>query len=182
MLLAPARKRNVQCDARRQHRRCRYENRTSARPVGSSRIRLHGVAGARKRGAMSLPGNHVGSRQCAIRPELRVKQTCQGYRSTDANDPTETWAAQDFRSAKALFVPSLKRDIVPLLHAHDLRREGSHGNPHPTARIHIHTGRRGSCVAARGARAAAGDAGDRVSLQPHRLTRSRTVCAHSAKA
>ena len=28
-------------------------------------------------------------------------------------NPTETWAAQDFRSAKALFVPSLKRDIVP---------------------------------------------------------------------
>jgi hypothetical protein len=28
-------------------------------------------------------------------------------------DPTETWAAQDFRSAKVLFVPSLKRDIVP---------------------------------------------------------------------
>src|SRR5438094_10241758 len=28
-------------------------------------------------------------------------------------DPTDTWAAQDFRSAKALFVPSLKRDIVP---------------------------------------------------------------------
>src|SRR5262245_64614451 len=28
------------------------------------------------------------------------------------------------RTAKALFVPSLKRDIVPLLHAHDLRREG----------------------------------------------------------
>ena len=90
MLLAPARKRNVQCDARRQHRRCRYENRTSARPVGSSRIRLHGVAGARKRGAMSLPGNHVGSRQCAIRPESRGKQTCQGYRSTDANDPNRS--------------------------------------------------------------------------------------------
>ena len=35
------------------------------------------------------------------------------------SDPTETWAAQDFRSAKALFVPSLKRDIVPLLHGHD---------------------------------------------------------------
>jgi ABC-type uncharacterized transport system substrate-binding protein len=33
----------------------------------------------------------------------------------DANDPTETWAAQDFRSAKAWFVPSLKRDIVPSL-------------------------------------------------------------------
>ena len=46
--------------------------------------------------------------------------------------------------------------------SHDLRREGSHGNPHPTARIHIHTGRRSSCVAARGARAAAGDAGDRI--------------------
>jgi len=29
----------------------------------------------------------------------------------DANDPTETLAASDFRTAKALFVPSLKRDI-----------------------------------------------------------------------
>src|SRR6476620_5114422 len=29
-----------------------------------------------------------------------------------------------FAAQKALFVPSLKRDIVPLLHAHDLRREG----------------------------------------------------------
>jgi len=37
-------------------------------------------------------------------------------------DPSATWAAQDFRSAKALFVPLLRRDIV--LHAHDLRREG----------------------------------------------------------
>src|SRR5262245_17511679 len=34
-------------------------------------------------------------------------------RPIDANDPTETWATQDFRSAKASFVPSLKRDIVP---------------------------------------------------------------------
>src|SRR5262245_7828496 len=42
--------------------------------------------------------------------------------SLSAQDPTETWVAQDFCSAKALFVPSLKRDIVPLLHAHDLRR------------------------------------------------------------
>jgi hypothetical protein len=47
-------------------------------------------------------------------------------------------------------------------HAYDLRPGGSHGNPHPTARIHIHTGRRSSCVAARGALAAAGYAGDRV--------------------
>lgn len=100
MLLAPARKRNVQCDARRRHRRCRYENRTSARPVGSSRIRLHGVAGARKRGAMSLPGNHVGSRQCAIRPESRVKQTCQGYRSTDANDPQRSLTRSRFAAVE----------------------------------------------------------------------------------
>src|SRR5262245_19076774 len=49
------------------------------------------------------------------RPELENSQ-----------DPSETWAAQDFRSAKALFVPSLKRDIVlSILHAHNLRREGS---------------------------------------------------------
>jgi putative tryptophan/tyrosine transport system substrate-binding protein len=33
-------------------------------------------------------------------------------------DPTETWAAQDFRSAKALFVPSLKRDMVPSIGMH----------------------------------------------------------------
>ena len=38
------------------------------------------------------------------------------------SDPTETWAAQDFPGAKALFVPSLKRDIVPSLH-HNLRSE-----------------------------------------------------------
>jgi hypothetical protein len=38
--------------------------------------------------------------------------------------------------------------------SHDLRRVGSHGNPHPTARIHIHTGLRSSYVAARGTLAA----------------------------
>ena len=31
----------------------------------------------------------------------------------DAVDPTETWASQDFRSAKITFVLPLKRDIVP---------------------------------------------------------------------
>jgi ABC transporter substrate binding protein len=36
------------------------------------------------------------------------------------------------------------------LHAHNLRREESHGNPHPTARIHIHTGQRSSVADARG--------------------------------
>jgi hypothetical protein len=71
-------------------------------------------------------------------------------------DPTETWAAQDFRGAKALFVPSLKRDIVPSIGMHvTFGGEELHGNPHPTARNHIHAGRRSSCVAARGARAAA---------------------------
>ena len=38
---------------------------------------------------------------------------CTASAARDAIDPTETWAAQDFRSAKVLFVPSLKRDIVP---------------------------------------------------------------------
>jgi hypothetical protein len=33
--------------------------------------------------------------------------------ASEAYDPSETWAAPDFRSAKALFVPSLKRDILP---------------------------------------------------------------------
>src|SRR6266540_4131112 len=41
------------------------------------------------------------------------KRTLSRHRRTTECDPTETWAAQDFRSAKALFVPSLKRDIVP---------------------------------------------------------------------
>jgi hypothetical protein len=77
-----------------------------------------------------------------------------------ADDPQETLAAQDFRSAKALFVPSLKRDIVPLLHAHDLRAGGSHGIPHPTTKILSLARRRGGCMAARGARAAGGDAGE----------------------
>src|SRR5262245_65708006 len=35
-----------------------------------------------------------------------------------ADDPTETWAALGFCSAKALFVPSSNRDIFPLLHGH----------------------------------------------------------------
>ena len=83
-------------------------------------------------------------------------------RAPSIHDPTETWAARDFRSAKALFVPSLKRDIVASIACTRPPAEGSHGNPHPTARIHFTTRRRGGGVAARGARAAAGDAGDRV--------------------
>src|SRR5262245_15516165 len=34
-------------------------------------------------------------------------------RAPSIHDPSETWAAQDFRTAKALFVRSVKRDIVP---------------------------------------------------------------------
>src|SRR6476620_11473963 len=85
--------------------------------------------------------------------------------SSSQFDPIETWAAQDFRSAKALFVPSLKRDIVSSVACTRPPAGGSHGNPHPTARIHIHTGRRSSCVAARSTLAASGGAGDRVSQQ-----------------
>src|SRR5262245_42422103 len=51
-------------------------------------------------------------------------RTVDRSNQSDVNGPQETLAAQDFRSAKALFVPSVKRDIVPLLRAHDLRREG----------------------------------------------------------
>src|SRR5436309_15634732 len=83
-------------------------------------------------------------------------------------DPTETWAAQDFRSAKALFVPSLKRDIVPSIALDTAPAGGSHGNPHPAARIHCHAWHRRG-VAARLARAAAGAAGDRI--PQHEVTR-----------
>ena len=75
-------------------------------------------------------------------------------RAPSIHDPSETCAAQDFRSAKALFVPWLKRDIVHSIACTRPPAGGSHGNPHPTARIHIHTGRRSSRVAACGARAA----------------------------
>src|SRR5215510_6703215 len=38
--------------------------------------------------------------------------------ATSVRDPTQTSAAQDFRGAKALFVPSLKRGIVPSIGMH----------------------------------------------------------------
>src|SRR4029453_10726561 len=94
---------------------------------------------------------------------MGVKRSCRLRARNDANDPTETWAAQDFRSAKALFVPSLKRDIVPSIACTRPPTGGSHGNPPPTARIHIHTGRRG-VVAARSASAAAGQSPSRRHL------------------
>src|SRR5262245_29229438 len=79
-----------------------------------------------------------------------------------AFDPTETWAAQNFRTAKALFVFSQSVISSPPLHGMT-PTGGSHGNLHPTARIHIHVPPQfGSRVAARGAGAAAGYASDRV--------------------
>jgi hypothetical protein len=81
-------------------------------------------------------------------------RTLSGHRRRAESDPIQTWAAQEFCSARALFAPSLKRDIVSSIARTRSPAGGSHGNPHPTARIHIHTGRRRSCVAASGARAA----------------------------
>ena len=105
----------------------------------------------------------VGFDNCAFGAQQRVLQHIRGRTgkhvlglSLSGFDPTETCAAQDFRSAKVLFVPSLKRDIVSSVACTRPPAGGSHGNPHPTARIHIHTWRRSSCVAARSARAAAG--------------------------
>jgi hypothetical protein len=46
-------------------------------------------------------------------------------------------------------------------------RKGSHGNPHPTARVHIHVVWCSGRVAARGARAAAGQAAGRGISQKH---------------
>src|SRR5262245_45569269 len=61
------------------------------------------------------------------------------------HDPSETWAAPDFRSAKAFVFSLLKRDIVPLLRGHDPAREG---------RMAIHIGRRELIVTLGGAVAA----------------------------
>src|SRR5439155_13980734 len=54
----------------------------------------------------------------ASRQILRVEQTCHGRRGTAESDPLRSWAARAFRNAKALFVPSLKRDIIPLYCMH----------------------------------------------------------------
>src|SRR5262245_7497447 len=45
-------------------------------------------------------------------PKLGVERTQSGHAATAESDPTETLAASAFRIAKALFVPSPKRDIV----------------------------------------------------------------------
>jgi hypothetical protein len=51
-------------------------------------------------------------------PQLGVERTQRGRRLWAVHVLTETSAAQDFRSAKALFVPPLKRDIVPSIGMH----------------------------------------------------------------
>ena len=50
---------------------------------------------------------------------------------------------------------------------------GSHGNQHPTARVHCHAWQRSSRMADRGAGAVGGDAGDRVCSRQNRLEESR---------
>jgi hypothetical protein len=49
---------------------------------------------------------------CRLSGDERTKRGCG---EIDVFDPTETWADQEFRRAKALFVPSLKRGIVPFV-------------------------------------------------------------------
>src|SRR5262245_23828920 len=50
------------------------------------------------------------------RVRFRTNRTSNRHRRMTELDPLQTWAAQDFRTAKALFVPSLKRGIIPPLH------------------------------------------------------------------
>src|SRR5262245_30828739 len=88
---------------------------------------------------LCLPSRHlwqIGADQiAALMAALGANRTGRDG-GNDVNDPTETWAALGFRSAKALFVPSSNRDIFPLWHGHDPPPGGSHGNPHPTTRVH----------------------------------------------
>src|SRR5262245_33075493 len=64
---------------------------------------------------MSAPGRHDSDEPitAGICPFMGVKRSFRLRAQNDANDPFETCAAQGFRSAKALFVPWLNRDIVP---------------------------------------------------------------------
>jgi len=65
----------------------------------------------------AAPGREAAAQNEVLRAfshvRLRANRTLNRHRRMTESDPTETWAAQDFRSAKALFVPSLRRDIVP---------------------------------------------------------------------
>jgi len=65
-----------------------------------------------------------------------------------------------FLQGKSIVRLFAKRDNVPLIAT---PTRVSQGNPHSTTKIHIAARQRGGCLAARGARAAASDARDRVS-------------------
>jgi ABC-type uncharacterized transport system substrate-binding protein len=68
---------------------------------------------ARRYRLLALSGHANDAERCLL---SGAKRTWLMDGVMSAFDPTETWAARDFRSAKASFVPSLKRDIVYWLH------------------------------------------------------------------
>jgi hypothetical protein len=113
-------------------------------------FRLYGARGVRARGRLRSIGRMMAGEWVVREVPTKARE-----------QPTETWAAQDFCSAKALFVPSLKRYIVFSLActrppaggvAWRSTSDGENSYSHWAAR-QLHTGRRGS-VAARGACAA----------------------------
>src|SRR6516165_7039963 len=85
---------------------------------------------------------------------LSARADIRAQTATSGGDPSRTWPAQDFRSAKALFVPSLYRGIVLSIAWTRPPTRGSHGNPHWTAESHCHACQRCGCEAVCGARAA----------------------------
>jgi hypothetical protein len=94
----------------------------SACPAGGSASRLHHIRGGDH-------GSFWHIRDIA-RSQIEVRFRCKSGHTADITamtgfDPFETYAVQDFRSAKVLFVPSLSVISFLLLHAHDLRRERS---------------------------------------------------------
>jgi hypothetical protein len=70
---------------------------------------------------------------CSLSLPPLASFACWQGGSTAGPSHYETWAAQDFRSAKALFVPSLKRDIIPSI---------AWTRPPPEGRMAIHIARR----------------------------------------
>ena len=89
-------------DGRRRHR----DERTG------EGLSLHGAAAGRGRYLSKAELRCLSHGPCLhpAEADIRRPRRWSGY------DPSETWAAQDLRSAKALLVTSLKRDIIRLLH------------------------------------------------------------------
>src|SRR3954453_13195165 len=84
---------------------------------------LHRPATRREDSPCQLGAVHTWHIRDIARSQIEVRFRCKSGRVADITtmtgfDPSATWAAQDFRSAKALFVPSLKRDIVPFIGMH----------------------------------------------------------------